>query len=84
MNMQCTIHYCHPKLRNSDGCCVFRSELIAIDTDLKEALSIPGSSSIWILSVSCSAIQHLSNWHKVGDNTGVVNLEKLKRISSSP
>ncbi|GFX66395.1 gag-pol [Trichonephila clavipes] len=50
---------------------------------LKEALSIPGSNSIWILSDSRSAIQHLSNWHKVGDNPGVAILEKLKRLSSS-
>ncbi|GFX89067.1 RNase H domain-containing protein [Trichonephila clavipes] len=71
------------KLRNSDGCSVFRSELIAIDTGLKEVLSIPGSNSLWILSDSRSAIQHLSNWHKVGDTTGVAILEKLKRFSSS-
>ncbi|GFU05062.1 RNase H domain-containing protein [Trichonephila clavipes] len=32
----------HTKLRNSDGCSVVCSELIAIDTGLKEALSIPG------------------------------------------
>ncbi|GFT15744.1 RNase H domain-containing protein [Trichonephila clavipes] len=73
----------HIKLRNSDSCSVFRSELIAIDTCLKDALSIPGSNSIWILSDSRSAIQHLSNWHKEGDNTGVAILEKLKHLSSS-
>ncbi|GFV29771.1 RNase H domain-containing protein [Trichonephila clavipes] len=50
---------------------------------LKVALSIPGSDSIWILSDSRSTIQHPSNWHKVGDNTGVDILDKLKRISSS-
>ncbi|GFV35385.1 RNase H domain-containing protein [Trichonephila clavipes] len=71
------------KLRNSDGCSVFRSELIAIDTGLKEALSIPGSNSNWILSDSRSAIHHLSKWHKVADNKGVAILEKLKRLSSS-
>ncbi|GFX56353.1 RNase H domain-containing protein [Trichonephila clavipes] len=69
--------------RNSDVCSVFRSELIANDTSLKEAVSIPGSNSIWILSDSRSAIQHLSNWHKVGDNTRVAILEKVKRLSSS-
>ncbi|GFU49953.1 RNase H domain-containing protein [Trichonephila clavipes] len=73
----------HFKLRNCDDCSVFRSELIAIDTGLKRALSIPGSNSIWILSDSRSAIQHHSNWHKVGDNTEVAFLEKLKHISSS-
>ncbi|GFX71440.1 gag-pol [Trichonephila clavipes] len=40
------------------------------------------NSSIWILSDSRSAIQHLSNWHKMGDNTGVAILEKLKRLLS--
>ncbi|GFX93885.1 gag-pol [Trichonephila clavipes] len=54
----------HTKLRNSDGCSVLRNELIAIDTGLKEALSIPGANSIWILSDTRNAIQHLSNWHK--------------------
>ncbi|GFU70101.1 putative RNA-directed DNA polymerase from transposon BS [Trichonephila clavipes] len=29
------------------------------------------------------AIKHISNWHEVGDNTGVAILEKLKRLSSS-
>ncbi|GFS51710.1 gag-pol [Trichonephila clavipes] len=72
----------HIKLRNSDGYSVFHSELIAINTSLKEALSIPGSNSIWILSDSRSVIQTLSNWHKVGDITGVVILEKLKHLSS--
>ncbi|GFY31212.1 gag-pol [Trichonephila clavipes] len=72
----------HIKLRNSDGCSVFPTELIAIDTGLKETLSIPGSNNIWILSDSRSAIQHLSNWYKVGDNTGVAILEKLKHLSS--
>ncbi|GFX22805.1 uncharacterized protein TNCV_2605471 [Trichonephila clavipes] len=58
-------------------------ELIAIGKSLKNTLSIPSLNSIWILSDSRSAIQHLSNWHKVGDNTGVAILEKLKRLSSS-
>ncbi|GFW90206.1 RNase H domain-containing protein [Trichonephila clavipes] len=71
----------HIKLRNSDGCSAFHSELIAIDTGLKEALSIPDSNSVWILSDSRSVIQHLSKWHKVGDNTGVAILEKLKHLS---
>ncbi|GFU53368.1 RNase H domain-containing protein [Trichonephila clavipes] len=73
----------HIKLRNPDGCSVFRSELITIDTGRKEALSIPGSNSIWILSDSRSAIQHFSNWHKADDNTGVDILRKLKHLSSS-
>ncbi|GFY35011.1 uncharacterized protein TNCV_5043871 [Trichonephila clavipes] len=49
---------------------------------LKEVLSIPGLNSIWVLSDSRSAIQHLSNCHKVGDNTRVTILEKLRRLSS--
>ncbi|GFV33196.1 RNase H domain-containing protein [Trichonephila clavipes] len=53
-----------------------------LSATLKEALSIPGSNSIWILSDSRSAIHHLSKWHKVGDNAGVDILEKLKRLSS--
>ncbi|GFX76714.1 gag-pol [Trichonephila clavipes] len=45
----------HIKLRKSNSCSVFRSELIAIDTGLKEALSIHASNSIWILADSRSA-----------------------------
>ena len=54
---------CHIKLRNPDGCSVFRSELIAIDAGLNRVLSLPTCTSedIWILSDSRSAIQHLSN-----------------------
>ncbi|GFT53226.1 RNase H domain-containing protein [Trichonephila clavipes] len=49
---------------------------------LKKALSIPSSNSIWILSDSHSALQNLSNWHYVSDNTEVAILEKLKRLAS--
>ncbi|GFV23079.1 gag-pol [Trichonephila clavipes] len=38
------------------------------------------SNSIWTLSDSRRAIQHLSNWHKLGE---VAILEKLERLSSS-
>ncbi|GFU80087.1 uncharacterized protein TNCV_579671 [Trichonephila clavipes] len=36
-----------------------------------------------MLSDSHGAIQHLFNWHKVGNNIGLAILEKLKRLSSS-
>ncbi|GFW32096.1 RNase H domain-containing protein [Trichonephila clavipes] len=42
-----------------------------------------GSNRNWILSDSRSSVQQLSNWHKVGDNTRVAILEKLKHLSSS-
>ncbi|GFY30325.1 RNase H domain-containing protein [Trichonephila clavipes] len=73
----------HIKLRNSDGCSICRSELIAIDKGLKDALLILSLNSIWILSDNRSAIEHLSNWHKKGDNTGVAILEKLNYLNSS-
>ncbi|GFW91229.1 RNase H domain-containing protein [Trichonephila clavipes] len=49
---------------------------------LKRHSKFLGSNSTWIISDSRSAIQHLYNWHKVGDNTGVAILEKIKHISS--
>ncbi|GFV95372.1 RNase H domain-containing protein [Trichonephila clavipes] len=69
--------------RNSDGCSVFRSELIAIDEALGSLASLPNGKEIWILSDSRSAIQHLSNWQSVRDNVGVPRLTKLKRLSTS-
>ncbi|GFV85573.1 RNase H domain-containing protein [Trichonephila clavipes] len=81
--VECRRETSQTQLRNSDAFSVFCSKLIAIDTGLKKALLIPGSNSIWILSDRHSATQHLSNWHKVGDNTGVAILEKLKRLSST-
>ncbi|GFV19024.1 vascular endothelial growth factor receptor 2 [Trichonephila clavipes] len=38
----------YTKLRNSDGCSVFRSELIAIDTGLKETISIPDPLHLFV------------------------------------
>ncbi|GFX83664.1 RNase H domain-containing protein [Trichonephila clavipes] len=78
-----TTYLCHYAIGGRPRLDESSSELIAIDTGLEEALSIPGSNRIWILSDSRSAIQRLSNWHKVGDNKGVAILDKLKRISSS-
>ncbi|GFY14538.1 RNase H domain-containing protein [Trichonephila clavipes] len=39
--------------------------------------------SIWILSGSRNAFQHLSNWNRVGDKTGTSILNKLKQVPSS-
>ncbi|GFS69052.1 hypothetical protein NPIL_693831 [Nephila pilipes] len=47
----------------SQGCSVFRSELIAIDS------ALDNSGSMWFLTDSRSTLRHLSNWHRVGDNT---------------
>ncbi|GBM22231.1 hypothetical protein AVEN_273420-1 [Araneus ventricosus] len=61
--------------RNPDFCSVFRSELIAIDFSC--------SDEIWILTDSRSSIQHLANWHRVRDNTGMNIPNKLKSLSVS-
>ncbi|GFU05246.1 uncharacterized protein NPIL_426491 [Nephila pilipes] len=68
-------------LRNPNGCFAFLSELIDTDSALNMILSFPNSGSIQILMDSHSAILQLSNWHTVGDNTGVAILEKLKHLS---
>ncbi|GBM17282.1 hypothetical protein AVEN_223813-1 [Araneus ventricosus] len=39
--------------------------------------------SLWILRDSRSSIQHLANWHRVRDNTGMNILNKLKSLSVS-
>ncbi|GFU38062.1 hypothetical protein TNCV_4275701 [Trichonephila clavipes] len=59
---------------------VFKSELIAIDEGLSCITSSLEPKSIWILSNSRSAIQHLSNWCSVGDKTGISILNKLKQV----
>ncbi|GBO40762.1 hypothetical protein AVEN_88824-1, partial [Araneus ventricosus] len=69
--------------RNPDFCSVFRSELIAIDEGLDSLSSFSCSNEIWILTDSRSSIQHLANWHRVRDNTGINILNKLKSISVS-
>ncbi|GBM39240.1 hypothetical protein AVEN_62114-1 [Araneus ventricosus] len=69
--------------RNPDFCCVFRSEQIAIDEGLDSLLSLSCSNEIWILTDSRSSIQHLANWHRVRDNTGMNILNKLKSLSVS-
>ncbi|GBN76490.1 hypothetical protein AVEN_209897-1 [Araneus ventricosus] len=69
--------------RNPDFCSVFRSELIAIDEGLDSLSSFTCSNEIWILTDSRSSIQHLANWHRVRDNTGMNILNKLKSLSVS-
>ncbi|GBL93784.1 hypothetical protein AVEN_166814-1 [Araneus ventricosus] len=69
--------------RNPDFCSVFRSELIAIDEGLDSLSSFSCSNEIWILTDSRSSIQHLANWHRVRDNTGMNSLNKLKSLSVS-
>ncbi|GBM63031.1 hypothetical protein AVEN_54711-1 [Araneus ventricosus] len=69
--------------RNPDFCSVFRSELIAIDEGLDSLSFVSCSNEIWILTDSRSSIQHLANWHRVRDNTGINILNKLKNLSVS-
>ncbi|GFV63597.1 RNase H domain-containing protein, partial [Trichonephila clavipes] len=76
-------HILRIQRRNSDGCSVFRIELIAIDEALGSLASLPNGKDIWILSDSTSAIQHLSNWQSVRDIVEVSILTKLKRLSIS-
>ncbi|GBO28484.1 hypothetical protein AVEN_224663-1, partial [Araneus ventricosus] len=66
-----------------DFCSVFRSELIAIDEGLDSLSSLSYSDEIWILTDSRSSIQHLANWHRVRDSTGMNILNKLKSLSVS-
>ncbi|GFW28317.1 RNase H domain-containing protein [Trichonephila clavipes] len=69
------------KIRNSDFCSVFRSELIAIDEAFRIIKTITSPDEIWILCDSRSAIQHLSDWTNVGDKTSVSILKNLKELS---
>ncbi|GFX86336.1 putative RNA-directed DNA polymerase from transposon BS [Trichonephila clavipes] len=69
------------KIRNSDFCSVFRSELIAIDEALRIIKTMTSPDEIWILCDSRSAIQHLSDWTNVGDKTAVSILKNLKELS---
>ncbi|GFX19333.1 putative RNA-directed DNA polymerase from transposon BS [Trichonephila clavipes] len=61
------------KIRNSDFCSVFRSELIAIDEALRIIKTMTSPDEIWILCDSRSAIQHLSDWTNVGDKTSLLH-----------
>ncbi|GBN72017.1 hypothetical protein AVEN_32417-1 [Araneus ventricosus] len=75
LNQELKIHS-----RNPDFCSVFRSELIAIDEGLDSLSSFFYSDEIYILTDSRSSIQHLANWHRVRDNTGMNILNKLKSL----
>ncbi|GBN56025.1 hypothetical protein AVEN_32044-1 [Araneus ventricosus] len=53
------------------------------DEGLDSLSSFSCSNEILILTDSRSSIQHLANWHRVRDNTGVNILNKLKSLSVS-
>ncbi|GFX44951.1 RNase H domain-containing protein [Trichonephila clavipes] len=54
-----------------------------LDPEFTSNRHVEEPMSIWILSDSRSAIQHLSNWSSVGDKTVTSILYKLKQVSSS-
>ncbi|PRD36687.1 UNVERIFIED_CONTAM: hypothetical protein NCL1_07822 [Trichonephila clavipes] len=66
-------------IKNSDNCSVFRSELIAFSGELDQALN-SNKDNIWILTDSRSSIQHLKNWPKIMDSTGLDITSKLTRL----
>ncbi|GBN81464.1 hypothetical protein AVEN_77319-1, partial [Araneus ventricosus] len=68
---------------NRDLCSFFRRELIATDEGIDSLSSFFCGNEIWILTDSRSSIQHLANWHRVKDNTGMNILNKLKSLSVS-
>ncbi|XP_015920115.2 uncharacterized protein [Parasteatoda tepidariorum] len=72
------------KVRNSEFCSVFRSELIAIENGIRhvENIAEPDFKHIWILTHSKSSIQHLSNWMNVGDRAAASILGMLLRLSA--
>ncbi|GFT63730.1 uncharacterized protein TNCV_423621 [Trichonephila clavipes] len=69
-------HILKVQRRNSDGCSVFRSELIAIDEALGFLAFLPNGKEIWILSDSRSAIPHLFNWQNLDGNETADTLAK--------
>ncbi|GFU40340.1 hydroxyacid oxidase 1 [Trichonephila clavipes] len=64
---------------NSNYCSVFRSELIAITGALDHTLN-SNKDSIWILTDSRSSIQHLKNWPKIMDSTGLDIISKFASL----
>ncbi|GBL74192.1 hypothetical protein AVEN_231069-1 [Araneus ventricosus] len=56
---------------------------MAIDEGLDSLSYFSCSNEIWILKDSRSSIQHLTNWHRLRDNTGMNILNKLKSLSVS-
>ncbi|GFX64303.1 metabotropic glutamate receptor 8 [Trichonephila clavipes] len=71
---------CH---RNPNFSSVFKSELIAKERGLETVLNEQDFGDLWILSDSCSSLQHLYNWITIGDKAGVSILQKLTQISES-
>ncbi|GFX86116.1 RNase H domain-containing protein [Trichonephila clavipes] len=61
----------------------FTLDLEFTSNRLVEALELKNPKSIWTLFDSRNAIQHLSNWSRVGDKTATFILNKLKQVSSS-
>ncbi|XP_021002430.2 uncharacterized protein [Parasteatoda tepidariorum] len=68
-------------LRMPDFTSVFRSELTAIEQGIDAIINESDFGDFWILSDSCSSLQHLHNWTKVGDKTSISILLKLQLIS---
>ncbi|GBM24109.1 hypothetical protein AVEN_50231-1 [Araneus ventricosus] len=71
------------KRRNADYCSVFRSEMIAIDTDLDFVLEHQLFGEIWILSDSRSVIQYLVNWRYLSDRRGMDIFNKLRILCNT-
>ncbi|GFY72341.1 RNase H domain-containing protein [Trichonephila inaurata madagascariensis] len=67
--------------RNPENCSVLRSELLAIDEELKSILNRTNSRNIWILTDSRSAIQHLQDWTRVDDLVSIRIINTLKTIA---
>ncbi|GBO41559.1 hypothetical protein AVEN_214797-1, partial [Araneus ventricosus] len=55
------------KLRNTDYCSVFPSEMIATDMALDFVLKHQLFGEIWIISDRRSVVQYLDNWRDVSD-----------------
>ncbi|GFU68387.1 RNase H domain-containing protein [Trichonephila clavipes] len=71
------------KIKNSNYCSVFRSELIAIRRGLQCASQLKDRfQEIWILTDSRASIQHLANWGDIGDQTSQDILSLLHDLSS--
>ena len=68
------------KIRNTDNCSVFRSELIANEKSLKAADFYIDSKNIW--TENRSYIQHFQNWSRIGDRASISRLDQLQKLSS--
>ncbi|GFX99618.1 RNase H domain-containing protein [Trichonephila clavipes] len=72
--------FCH---RNPDFSSVFKGELIAIEHGFEAVLNEQDFVDLWIISDSCSSVQHLYNWITVGDKAGVSILQNFTQILES-